>query len=99
MAIGTPQIFQSKQACFAVSQIELFGELEVARFDGVFGSRHMWASKGEIFVILCGVNLNAIRIYLNLRFSVGIKHSNTPIDLRLFTGAKRSFMLFEWQKT
>ena len=58
---GFVRFFRSKHACFAFSQFKLLGELLVATFDkGVFGVRHMWASKAEVFVTLCGVILSVL---------------------------------------
>ena len=56
---GFVRFFQSKHACFALSQFRLFGELFVAIFDsGVFGFLPICASKGENFVTPCGVILS-----------------------------------------
>ena len=49
---GCIRFFQSKQVCFAFSQVTLCRELIVAVFEkGVFGFRPIWPSKGMIFII------------------------------------------------
>ena len=60
---GLTRFFQSKHACFALSQFKLLGELFVAMFDnGVFSFLPIYASEGEIFVTPCGVILNVFII-------------------------------------
>ena len=60
---GLTRFFRSKDACFALFQFKLLGELYVAMFDnGVFGFLPICVSKGEIFVTPCGVFLSVFII-------------------------------------
>ena len=53
---GFVRFFLRNLACFALSQVRLFGELLLATFErGVFGFIPICASKCEIFLTPCGV--------------------------------------------
>ena len=58
---GFESFFQSKHACFVLSQFKLSGELVVAMFGReVIGFQPICASKGVIFVTPCGVIRNVL---------------------------------------